>query len=115
MYFAGYYLSEKHTQPSIPEVIAYHSQNCGGLITRLRFHPHEKPAPPTVGLGHGMIHHTVIVFNGLAVGKMTPLKLSEIWYILLWGFPILQSQWSHYWKIVCSAYFFAAQCLQLLD
>ena len=69
MCFAGYYLSEKHTQPSIPEVIAYHSQNCGGLITRLRFHPHEKPAPPTVGLGHGMIHHTVIVFNGLAVGK----------------------------------------------
>ncbi|XP_067948174.1 tyrosine-protein kinase TXK-like isoform X2 [Watersipora subatra] len=50
-----YYLSDAHPQPSIPELIAYHSQNAGGLITRLRFHPHEKPAPATVGLSHGML------------------------------------------------------------
>ena len=52
-YLGEYYLSDVHPQPSIPELIAYHSQNSGGLITRLRFHPHEKPAPPTVGLSHG--------------------------------------------------------------
>ncbi|KAF6032306.1 BTK [Bugula neritina] len=48
-----YYLSDVHAKPSIPEVIGYHSQNAGGLVTRLRFYLHEKPAPPTVGLTHG--------------------------------------------------------------
>ncbi|XP_059833342.1 tyrosine-protein kinase BTK isoform X1 [Hypanus sabinus] len=50
-----YYLAEKHTFNTIPELINYHQHNAAGLVTRLR-HPvswQTKKAPLTAGFGYG--------------------------------------------------------------
>ncbi|XP_069749898.1 tyrosine-protein kinase BTK isoform X2 [Narcine bancroftii] len=50
-----YYLAEKHTFKTIPELINYHQHNAAGLVTRLR-HPvscHTNKAPLTAGFGYG--------------------------------------------------------------
>ncbi|KAK7604467.1 hypothetical protein V9T40_005653 [Parthenolecanium corni] len=47
-----YYLSEKHCCNSIPELINYHRHNSGGLASRLRVSPCDRPAPATAGLSH---------------------------------------------------------------
>lgn len=47
-----YYLSEKHCCSSIPELINYHRHNSGGLASRLRISPCDRPAPATAGLSH---------------------------------------------------------------
>lgn len=48
-----YYLSEKHCCASIPELVNYHRHNSGGLASRLKASPCDRPAPPTAGLSHG--------------------------------------------------------------
>ncbi|XP_002734040.1 tyrosine-protein kinase BTK-like [Saccoglossus kowalevskii] len=48
-----FYMSDKHSFPTIPELIDYHQHNSGGLATRLRKPPKSyNTAPATVGLGH---------------------------------------------------------------
>ncbi|XKL64958.1 hypothetical protein PGB90_005044 [Kerria lacca] len=49
---AEFYLSEKHCCSSIPELINYHRHNSGGLASRLRISPCDRPAPATAGLSH---------------------------------------------------------------
>ncbi|XP_024083882.1 tyrosine-protein kinase Btk29A isoform X2 [Cimex lectularius] len=47
-----FFLSEKHCCPSIPELINYHRHNSGGLASRLKTSPCDRPVPPTAGLSH---------------------------------------------------------------
>ncbi|XP_069057718.1 tyrosine-protein kinase Tec isoform X2 [Pleurodeles waltl] len=49
-----HYLAEKHTFPSIPEMIEYHKHNAAGLVTRLRYPvcPKKKAAPTTAGFSY---------------------------------------------------------------
>ncbi|XP_043191001.1 tyrosine-protein kinase Btk29A-like isoform X2 [Amphibalanus amphitrite] len=49
-----FYLSEKHTCASVPELIHYHQHNSGGLATRLKQPPLAavRSAPATAGLSH---------------------------------------------------------------
>ncbi|KAG7305567.1 hypothetical protein JYU34_009650 [Plutella xylostella] len=47
-----FYLSDKHCCASIPELINYHKHNSGGLCSRLKTSPCDRPAPPTPGLSH---------------------------------------------------------------
>jgi len=49
---AGYFLSEKHCQPTIAKLVEYHSHNAGGLACRLK-NPPGRSKPPTAGLSHG--------------------------------------------------------------
>jgi len=49
---SGYFLSEKHCQPTIAKLIEYHSHNAGGLACRLK-NPPGRSKPPTAGLSHG--------------------------------------------------------------
>ncbi|CAK1578458.1 unnamed protein product [Parnassius mnemosyne] len=46
-----YYLSDKHCCASIPELINYHKHNSGGLCSRLKTTPCDRP-PATAGLSH---------------------------------------------------------------
>lgn len=48
----GFFLSEKHSCNSIPELIEYHSYNAGGLACRLKCPP-GRSIPATAGLSHG--------------------------------------------------------------
>lgn len=48
----GYFLSEKHCQPTIAKLVEYHSHNAGGLACRLK-NPPGRSKPPTAGLSHG--------------------------------------------------------------
>lgn len=50
-----YYLSEKHCCSSIPDLINYHKHNSGGLASRLKTSPCDRPAPATAGLSHGTL------------------------------------------------------------
>ncbi|XP_050561619.1 tyrosine-protein kinase Btk29A isoform X4 [Spodoptera frugiperda] len=47
-----FYLSDKHCCASIPDLINYHKHNSGGLCSRLKTTPCDRPAPPTAGLSH---------------------------------------------------------------
>ncbi|XP_023017664.1 tyrosine-protein kinase Btk isoform X1 [Leptinotarsa decemlineata] len=47
-----FYLSEKHCCNSIPDLINYHKHNSGGLASRLKTSPHDRPTPATAGLSH---------------------------------------------------------------
>lgn len=47
-----FYLSEKHCCSSIPDLINYHKHNSGGLASRLKTSPCDRPAPATAGLSH---------------------------------------------------------------
>lgn len=47
-----FYLSDKHCCASIPELVNYHRHNSGGLCSRLKASPCDRPAPPTAGLSH---------------------------------------------------------------
>jgi hypothetical protein len=48
-----FYLSEKHCCGSIPDLVNYHRHNSGGLASRLKASPCDRPVPPTAGLSHG--------------------------------------------------------------
>lgn len=50
-----FYLSEKHCCTSIPDLINYHKHNSGGLASRLKTSPCDRPAPATAGLSHGKL------------------------------------------------------------
>ena len=45
---SGYFLSEKHCQPTIAKLIEYHSHNAGGLACRLK-NPPGRSKPPLFG------------------------------------------------------------------
>jgi len=49
-----FYLSEKHCCGSIPDLVNYHRHNSGGLASRLKTSPCDRPVPPTAGLSHGL-------------------------------------------------------------
>lgn len=48
-----FFLSEKHCCSTIPELINYHRHNSGGLASRLKTSPCDRPVPATAGLSHG--------------------------------------------------------------
>lgn len=48
-----FFLSEKHCCSTIPELINYHRHNSGGLASRLKASPCDRPVPATAGLSHG--------------------------------------------------------------
>ncbi|XP_068908490.1 tyrosine-protein kinase Btk isoform X3 [Tenebrio molitor] len=58
-----FYLSEKHCCNSIPDLINYHKHNSGGLASRLKTSPCDRPAPATAGLSHDKweIDHTELM------------------------------------------------------
>lgn len=47
-----FYLSEKHCASSIPDLVNYHKHNSGGLASRLKASPCDRPVPATAGLSH---------------------------------------------------------------
>ncbi|XP_065342828.1 tyrosine-protein kinase Btk isoform X3 [Cloeon dipterum] len=47
-----FFLSEKHCCNSIPELVNYHKHNGGGLASRLKASPCNRPVPATAGLSH---------------------------------------------------------------
>lgn len=47
-----FFLSEKHCCSSIPDLVNYHKHNSGGLASRLKTSPCDRPAPATAGLSH---------------------------------------------------------------
>lgn len=57
-----FFLSEKHCCNSIPDLINYHKYNSGGLASRLKSSPCDRPVPATAGLSHGEFL-VEIVFN----------------------------------------------------
>ena len=49
-----FFLSEKHCCASIPDLVNYHKHNSGGLASRLKTSPCDRPVPATAGLSHGL-------------------------------------------------------------
>nr|XP_018917341.1 PREDICTED: tyrosine-protein kinase Btk29A isoform X3 [Bemisia tabaci] len=49
---AEFFLSEKHCCNSIPDLVNYHRHNSGGLASRLKTSPCDRPVPATAGLSH---------------------------------------------------------------
>lgn len=47
-----FFLSEKHCCASIPDLVNYHKHNSGGLASRLKTSPCDRPVPATAGLSH---------------------------------------------------------------
>ncbi|XP_066999606.1 tyrosine-protein kinase Btk isoform X2 [Anabrus simplex] len=47
-----FFLSEKHCCGSIPDLVNYHRHNSGGLASRLKTSPCDRPVPATAGLSH---------------------------------------------------------------
>lgn len=47
-----FYFSDKHCCATIPDLVNYHRHNSGGLCSRLKASPCDRPAPPTAGLSH---------------------------------------------------------------
>ncbi|XP_046432250.1 tyrosine-protein kinase Btk29A isoform X2 [Neodiprion fabricii] len=67
-----FYLSEKHCCNSIPDLVNYHRHNSGGLASRLKTSPCDRPVPPTAGLSHDKweIDHTELhLFDELGQGQ----------------------------------------------
>ncbi|KAI5641132.1 SH2 domain-containing protein [Phthorimaea operculella] len=69
-----FYLSDKHCCPSIPELINYHKHNSGGLCSRLKATPCDRPAPPTAGLSHGECGHCCPVYPSLSTTTSTTVE-----------------------------------------
>ncbi|XP_077297809.1 tyrosine-protein kinase Btk29A isoform X2 [Arctopsyche grandis] len=47
-----FYLSDKHCCNSVADLVNYHRHNSGGLCSRLKTSPCDRPAPATAGLSH---------------------------------------------------------------
>ncbi|KAJ8866274.1 hypothetical protein PR048_032117 [Dryococelus australis] len=47
-----FFLSEKHCCESIQDLVNYHRHNSGGLASRLKTSPCDRPVPATAGLSH---------------------------------------------------------------
>ncbi|XP_063227607.1 tyrosine-protein kinase Btk [Bacillus rossius redtenbacheri] len=47
-----FFLSEKHCCGSIQDLVNYHRHNSGGLASRLKTSPCDRPVPATAGLSH---------------------------------------------------------------
>lgn len=58
-----FFLSEKHCCSTIPELINYHRHNSGGLASRLKASPCDRPVPATAGLSHGKSNKHLNLFN----------------------------------------------------
>jgi SH2 domain len=77
-----FFLSEKHCCNSIPELVNYHKHNGGGLASRLKASPCNRPVPATAGLSHGTQRTRLflgkksnlfdVVFVAQTSGKLTP-------------------------------------------
>ncbi|CAG9762218.1 unnamed protein product [Ceutorhynchus assimilis] len=67
-----FFLSEKHCCNSIPELINYHKHNSGGLASRLKTSPCDRPAPATAGLSHDkweIDHNELMLLEELGSGQ----------------------------------------------
>ncbi|XP_066254170.1 tyrosine-protein kinase Btk isoform X2 [Euwallacea similis] len=67
-----FFLSEKHCCNSIPELINYHKHNSGGLASRLKTSPCDRPAPATAGLSHDkweIDHSELMLLDELGSGQ----------------------------------------------
>ncbi|XP_060531106.1 tyrosine-protein kinase Btk-like isoform X2 [Cylas formicarius] len=67
-----FFLSEKHCCVSIPELINYHKHNSGGLASRLKTSPCDRPAPATAGLSHDkweIDHSELMLLEELGSGQ----------------------------------------------
>ncbi|EFA02156.1 tyrosine-protein kinase Btk isoform X1 [Tribolium castaneum] len=67
-----FYLSEKHCCNSIPDLINYHKHNSGGLASRLKTSPCDRPAPATAGLSHDkweIDHNELMLLEELGSGQ----------------------------------------------
>ncbi|XP_050299277.1 tyrosine-protein kinase Btk29A isoform X2 [Anthonomus grandis grandis] len=67
-----FFLSEKHCCNSIPDLINYHKHNSGGLASRLKTSPCDRPAPPTAGLSHDkweIDHQELMLHEELGSGQ----------------------------------------------
>lgn len=61
-----FFLSEKHCCSTIPELINYHRHNSGGLASRLKASPCDRPVPATAGLSHGKNNISKLpIFNSM--------------------------------------------------
>ncbi|ENN82671.1 hypothetical protein YQE_00955, partial [Dendroctonus ponderosae] len=67
-----FFLSEKHCCNSIPDLINYHKHNSGGLASRLKTSPCDRPAPATAGLSHDkweIDHNELMLLDELGSGQ----------------------------------------------
>ncbi|KAJ8922493.1 hypothetical protein NQ315_007521 [Exocentrus adspersus] len=67
-----FYLSEKHCCNSIADLINYHKHNSGGLASRLKTSPCDRPAPATAGLSHDkweIDHNELMLLEELGSGQ----------------------------------------------
>ncbi|CAG9823039.1 unnamed protein product [Phaedon cochleariae] len=67
-----FFLSEKHCCQSIPDLINYHKHNSGGLASRLKTSPCDRPAPATAGLSHDkweIDHDDLMLLEELGSGQ----------------------------------------------
>ncbi|KAL3266722.1 hypothetical protein HHI36_010883 [Cryptolaemus montrouzieri] len=67
-----FFLSEKHCCNSIPDLINYHKHNSGGLASRLKTSPCDRPAPATAGLSHDkweIDHNELMLLEELGSGQ----------------------------------------------
>jgi len=94
-----FYLSEKHCCGSIPDLVNYHRHNSGGLASRLKTSPCDRPVPPTAGLSHGL--YKVFYFSFLFYDKKKLDKEKDLFsfFILLslsLGYLMLFNDWPLY-------------------
>ncbi|XP_045478600.1 tyrosine-protein kinase Btk29A isoform X2 [Harmonia axyridis] len=67
-----FFLSEKHCCNSIADLINYHKHNSGGLASRLKTSPCDRPAPATAGLSHDkweIDHNELMLLEELGSGQ----------------------------------------------
>jgi hypothetical protein len=64
-----FFLSEKHCCGSIPDLVNYHRHNSGGLASRLKTSPCDRPVPATAGLSHGMYKLIMLPFPSCIICK----------------------------------------------
>jgi len=83
-----FFLSEKHCCGSIPDLVNYHKHNSGGLASRLKTSPCDRPVPATAGLSHGM-YKLVTLFPFASYEP--PTRIQQYLYLL----DTLQNQLAH--------------------
>lgn len=69
-----FFLSEKHCCNSIPELVNYHKHNGGGLASRLKASPCNRPVPATAGLSHGTQRTSLFFLKNLMLCLFTADK-----------------------------------------
>ncbi|KAG8230755.1 hypothetical protein J437_LFUL009815 [Ladona fulva] len=72
-----FFLSEKHCCSSVPDLVNYHRHNSGGLASRLKASPCDRPAPPTAGLSHGVLMWEVFTCGKMPYGRLKNTEVVE--------------------------------------